>query len=91
MLLLRVRGFAKYSYANDAASLLVYPETDRLFIASLLGPLSVGAYAFYARLADMAANFSPIRTLDEPHTSRCFLRSGGKTRRNACRAISPCC
>ena len=63
-LLQRVRGFAKYSYANDAASLLVYPETDRLFIASLLGPLSVGAYAFYARLVDMAANFSPMRTLD---------------------------
>jgi O-antigen/teichoic acid export membrane protein len=60
----RLRRFAGFSYLNDAASLLVYPETDRFFIAGVLGSLAVGAYAACTRVMDMIASLSPIKLLD---------------------------
>jgi len=60
----RVTRFARVNYLNDAASLLVYAETDRFFIASMLGPLAVGAYAAATRVMDMISTLSPTRLLD---------------------------
>lgn len=60
----RMKRYAGFSHLNDSTSLLVYSETDRFFIAALLSPIAVGAYAFYTRLSEMTASFIPQRLFD---------------------------
>ncbi|MBC8008125.1 MAG: oligosaccharide flippase family protein, partial [Prolixibacteraceae bacterium] len=60
----RIRRYGFYSHWNDAASILQYSETDRFFVARLMNPVAVGAYAFYTRLAEMATSFVPQRLFD---------------------------
>jgi O-antigen/teichoic acid export membrane protein len=60
----RMGRFAAFSHLNDSTSLLVYSETDRFFIAGLMNPLAVGAYAFYTRLNEMAGTLIPLKLFD---------------------------
>jgi O-antigen/teichoic acid export membrane protein len=60
----RLRRYAVTSNFSDAGSLLLYVQTDNFFVAALMNPVAVGAYAFYARLNEMAANLIPIRLFE---------------------------
>jgi O-antigen/teichoic acid export membrane protein len=60
----RLRRYALVNNFNESGSLLLYVQTDNFFIASLMNPLAVGAYAFYARLNEMCANLIPTRLFD---------------------------
>jgi O-antigen/teichoic acid export membrane protein len=60
----RMQRFALISNFSDASSLLLYVQTDNLFIAALMNPIAVGAYAFYARLNEMTLNLIPIRLFE---------------------------
>lgn len=60
----RMKRYAGFSHLNDSASLLTYTESDRFFIAALLNPVAVGAYAFYTRLSEMASTFVPLRLFE---------------------------
>ena len=39
-------------------------QTDNFFIAALLNPIAVGAYAFYTRVNAMVSNLTPMRLLE---------------------------
>jgi O-antigen/teichoic acid export membrane protein len=60
----RMRRYAAYNNFNDAGSILLYVQTDNFFIAALLTPIAVGAYAFYTRINAMASNLTPIRLFE---------------------------
>jgi O-antigen/teichoic acid export membrane protein len=60
----RLWRYALMNNFNESSSLLLYVQTDNFFIAALMSPLAVGAYAFYARLNEMAANLIPQRLFD---------------------------
>jgi O-antigen/teichoic acid export membrane protein len=60
----RIQSFAIISNFSDASSLLLYVQTDNFFIAALMNPIAVGAYAFYARLNEMTLNLIPIRLFE---------------------------
>jgi O-antigen/teichoic acid export membrane protein len=60
----RVLRYAFFNNFNDASSLLLYTQTDNFFIAALLNPVAVGAYAFYTRINAMASNLTPVRLLE---------------------------
>jgi len=60
----RLTRFAGFSYLNDSASLLTFTETDRWFVAALMNPIAVGAYAFYTRLTDMVSSLVPMKYFD---------------------------
>ncbi|HEY6456420.1 MAG TPA: hypothetical protein VIY90_14195 [Steroidobacteraceae bacterium] len=60
----RFRRYAIINHFSDVGSLLLYVQTDNFFIAALMNPIAVGAYAFYARLNEMTANLIPIRLFE---------------------------
>jgi len=60
----RVWRYALFNNFNDAGSILLYAQTDNFFVAALLNPVAVGAYAFYARINAMASNLTPIRLFE---------------------------
>lgn len=60
----RMFKYGLYNNFNDAGSLLMDAKADNFFIAAYLDPLSVGIYAFYARLNEMAGNVLPIRLFE---------------------------
>jgi O-antigen/teichoic acid export membrane protein len=60
----RVRRYAIANNFNDNSSLLLFVQTDNFFIAALMNPLAVGAYAFYARINEMVGNLIPTRLFD---------------------------
>lgn len=60
----RLLRYSLYNNFNDAGSILLYVQTDNFFIAALLNPVAVGAYAFYTRLNAMVSNLTPIRLLE---------------------------
>ncbi|HEY6454251.1 MAG TPA: lipopolysaccharide biosynthesis protein [Steroidobacteraceae bacterium] len=60
----RLWRYALTNNFNESSSLLLYVQTDNFFIAALMSPLAVGAYAFYARLNEMAANLIPTRLFE---------------------------
>jgi O-antigen/teichoic acid export membrane protein len=60
----RLRRYAAANNFNDNSSLLLFVQTDNFFIAALMNPLAVGAYAFYARLNEMAGSLIPTRLFD---------------------------
>jgi O-antigen/teichoic acid export membrane protein len=62
--LARLRRYALVNNFNESSSLLLYVQTDNFFIAALMSPLAVGAYAFYARLNEMLANVIPTRLFE---------------------------
>lgn len=60
----RLWRYAMFNNFNDASSILLYVQTDNFFIAALLNPVAVGAYAFYTRINAMASNLTPIRLFE---------------------------
>jgi O-antigen/teichoic acid export membrane protein len=56
----RLKRYAVFNHFNDAASLLVYGQTDNFFVGGMIGPVAVAAYAFYARLTEMINNLIPV-------------------------------
>ncbi|HSY04843.1 MAG TPA: oligosaccharide flippase family protein [Steroidobacteraceae bacterium] len=60
----RLWRYALFNNFNDAGSILLYVQTDNFFIAALLNPVAVGAYAFYTRINAMASNLTPLRLLE---------------------------
>jgi len=60
----RLLRYALYNNFNDAGSIMLYVETDNFFIAALLNPLAVGAYAFYTRLNAMVSNLTPMKLFE---------------------------
>jgi O-antigen/teichoic acid export membrane protein len=60
----RLRRYAVANNFNESSSLLLYVQTDNFFIAALMNPLAVGAYAFYARMNEMTTNLIPTRLFE---------------------------
>jgi O-antigen/teichoic acid export membrane protein len=60
----RMWRYALYNNFNDAGSILLYVQTDNFFIAALLNPIAVAAYAFYTRINVMVSNLTPIRLFE---------------------------
>lgn len=60
----RLLRYALYNNFNDAGSILLYVQTDNFFIAALLNPVAVGAYAFYTRVNAMVSNLTPMRLFE---------------------------
>jgi O-antigen/teichoic acid export membrane protein len=60
----RLWRYALTNNFNESSSLLLHVQMDNLFIAALMNPLAVGAYAFYTRLNEMAANLIPPRLFE---------------------------
>lgn len=60
----RMFKYGLYNNFNDAGSLLMDAKTDNFFIAAFIDPISVGIYAFYTRLNEMAGNVLPIRLFE---------------------------
>lgn len=59
----RLGRYALFNNFNDAGTLLLTSKTDNFFIAALLNPIAVGAYAFYTRLNEMVSQLLPTRQL----------------------------
>jgi len=60
----RLWRYALFNNFNDAGSILLYVQTDNFFIAALLNPIAVGAYAFYTRINAMVSNVTPIKLFE---------------------------
>jgi len=60
----RFISYGFYNNFNDAGSFLLTTRSDNFFIAALINPVAVGAYAFYTRLNEMLANASPTRLFE---------------------------
>ena len=60
----RMARYGLFNNFNDAGTLLMDARTDNFFIAAFIDPISVGIYAFYTRLNEMAGNLLPIRLFD---------------------------
>ena len=60
----RLWRYALFNNFNDAGSILLYVQTDNLFIAALINPIAVGAYSFYTRINAMVSNLTPMRLFE---------------------------
>ena len=60
----RMFRYGLFNNFNDAGALLLGGAADNLFIAAFIDPISVGIYAFYGRLNEMAINILPVRLFD---------------------------
>jgi len=60
----RLRRYAIANNFNESSSVLLHVQTDNFFIAAMMTSVAVGAYAFYVRLNEMAANLIPTRLFD---------------------------
>jgi O-antigen/teichoic acid export membrane protein len=60
----RLWRYALFNNFNDAGAILLYVQTDNLFIAALINPIAVGAYSFYTRLNAMVSNLTPMRLFE---------------------------
>jgi O-antigen/teichoic acid export membrane protein len=57
----RLLRYGAYNNFNDAGTLFLDSKTDNFFIAAIIDAVSVGIYAFYTRLNEMAQNMLPAR------------------------------
>lgn len=57
----RLLRYSFFNNFNDAGTMLLTSRTDNFFLAALMNPLAVGAYAFYVRLNQMTAHLLPTR------------------------------
>ena len=60
----RLVRYGVFNNFNDAGTLMLTTKTDNFFIAAIIDPVSVGIYAFYTRLHEMAAHLLPLRLFD---------------------------
>ena len=57
----RLVRYGLFNNFNDAGTLLLSSQADSFFVAALMSPVAVGAYAFYRRINEMAEQVLPIR------------------------------
>jgi O-antigen/teichoic acid export membrane protein len=57
----RLVRYGMFNNFNDAGTLLLSSHSDNFFVAAMMTPVAVGAYAFYVRINDMAEQLLPIR------------------------------
>jgi O-antigen/teichoic acid export membrane protein len=60
----RLVKYALYNNFNDAGTLFLDSRMDNFFIAGFMNAVSVGIYAFYMRLNEMATNVLPVRLFE---------------------------
>ncbi len=60
----RLVKYALYNNFNDAGTLFLDSRMDNFFIAGFMNAVSVGVYAFYGRLNEMATNVLPVRLFE---------------------------
>lgn len=60
----RLLRYAIFNNFNDAGTMMLTTKTDNFFIAAIIDPISVGIYAFYTRLNEMASQLLPVRLFE---------------------------
>ena len=60
----RLTRYAMFNNFNDAGTLFLDSRMDNFFIAGFINSVSVGIYAFYMRLNEMAINVLPVRLFE---------------------------
>ena len=60
----RLLRYGMFNNFNDVGTLALTSKTDNFFIAALTDQVSVGIYAFYTRLKEMAQQMLPVRLFD---------------------------
>jgi len=60
----RLLRYGLYNNFNDAGTLILSSKSDSFFIAAIIDPVTVGIYAFYGRLNEMAHQMLPTRLFD---------------------------
>jgi O-antigen/teichoic acid export membrane protein len=60
----RLLKYALFNNFNDAGTLFLDSRMDNFFIAAFTNAVSVGIYAFYMRLNEMATNLLPVRLFE---------------------------
>jgi len=60
----RLVRYGVFNNFNDAGTLILSSKSDSFFIAAIIDPLSVGIYAFYTRLSEMAQQLLPVRLFE---------------------------
>lgn len=60
----RLLRYGVFNNFNDAGTLILSSKSDSFFIAAIIDPLTVGIYAFYTRLNEMAHQLLPTRVFD---------------------------
>lgn len=60
----RLVKYALFNNFNDAGTLFLDSRMDNFFIAAFMNAVSVGIYAFYMRLNEMATNVLPMRLFE---------------------------
>jgi len=57
----RLVRYGLFNNFNDSGSLFLSSHADSFFVAAILSPAAVGAYAFFGRLNEMAEQILPLR------------------------------
>jgi O-antigen/teichoic acid export membrane protein len=60
----RLLRYGFFNNLNDAGAMALNVRTDNFFIAALMNPYAVGAYAFYVRLTLMATRILPTKMFE---------------------------
>ena len=60
----RLFRYGFFNNFNDAGTLMLTTKTDNFFIAAIIDPISVGIYAFYTRLREMASSLLPVHLFE---------------------------
>ena len=60
----RLLRYGLFNNFNDAGTLMLTTKTDNFFIAAIIDPISVGIYAFYTRLNEMALHVLPVKLFE---------------------------
>jgi O-antigen/teichoic acid export membrane protein len=77
----RLLRYGLYNNFNDAGTLILSSKSDSFFIAALIDPLTVGIYAFYTRLNEMAHQLLPTRLFDNVIQPLFFSVAQGESER----------
>lgn len=57
----RIVRYGLFNNFNDSGTLFLSSHADNFFVAAILSPAAVGAYAFYSRINEMAEQLLPTR------------------------------
>jgi O-antigen/teichoic acid export membrane protein len=60
----RLLRYGIFNNFNDAGTLMLTTKSDNFFIAAIIDPISVGIYAFYTRLREMASSLLPVNLFE---------------------------
>ena len=80
--------YGVFNNFNDAGTLILSSKSDNFFIAAIIDPLSVGIYAFYTRLSEMAQQLLPGRLFENVVQPLFFAVPAGEADRKLPRYFS---